>query len=162
LPREITTPFDRRRGPVVAIEIQPLPEERATLAAQGYRRLPVRMDALLDTGASRTLIPVGIGESFGLKRRDDARNLGIGIGPIPVTTRCYVVGITVAGIDMGPVTVEAGEFNIAEAGGFRALIGRDFLSLAEFTYIGGNGREPDKFRLAFPEPPAEPGTIMVK
>ncbi len=103
---------------------------------------------------------MGIGENFGLKRRNDVTN--VGLLPVPVTTRCYVAGITVVDIDMAPLAIEAGEFDLPEDKGFRAVIGRDLLSFGEFTYIGEGAAGLARFRLAFPGPPADPGTIIAE
>jgi hypothetical protein len=84
--REITRPVGGP-GPVIRVEILPVPEQRAALAAQGYRTKPVIIDALVDTGSSNTIIPVGIGNGFGVPLAGDGQNVGLGIGDRPVLAK---------------------------------------------------------------------------
>jgi hypothetical protein len=73
-----------------------------------------------------------------------------------------LLGISVVGIEMDPLPIVVREIELSEPRQVPAIIGRDVLAHAEFTYTGGSGKEPDKFRLAFPEPPAERGLTVLE
>ena len=99
-------------------------------------RPPMTVQALIDTGASRTCISPDICQKLNLKPHGVGKMLTVGEPTFADVYNIYM------DIEMGP-----GNFvvldpimvfapSLAGAGNFQCLIGRDILAGASFTYLG--------------------------
>lgn len=128
-------------GPVVPVHVW-LPEAIRTRLAQEKKIVPppVKVVALIDTGASFTSIKPQIALQLGLVPRGTMQMLTAGN---PRQINLYDVALNIGeAIGAQPVIfdpVRAGECPLEGQSQIDCLIGRDILSLCQLTYIGFTG-----------------------
>lgn len=99
---------------------------------------PVRLKALIDTGAYYCAITPGLAQRLTLRPHTRVSVIGIGETE-PSLRNAFYVGLNLFGKEN--FDVYATEFEINFGHGINALIGRDLLNrLKSFTYDGGGGR----------------------
>jgi predicted aspartyl protease len=143
--------LDGRGRPVVELYVGVGAAEWEVRAESGLT-LPgaLRIDALLDTGASRTLVAREILDALGLLPVRETDVFTASTGWHPLSAGLYVVSLSWAGEVTGAldpnVQVAAGD---GLGGlGVQALVGRDVLSRALLVYNGPRG----EFTLALGPP----------
>lgn len=125
-------------GPVVSLLIGVSgPRATALQAAQQPVPPPVRIRALIDTGASSTCVEAGALQSLSLAPTGTTTVTTPSTGPNPMVCNQYDVGVFVVhpAITLGVVTMPIIECQPL-GGGIQALLGRDFLALCLFVYDG--------------------------
>lgn len=90
------------------------------------------LPAQVDTGAARTVIPLGVATTLAL--REVGRAIFGGLGGVETELPIYEVQLLIR--DLAPITVEAA----ASDGEPRVLLGRDVLNKYTITLDGPNGK----------------------
>ena len=131
-----TTPKLRRDGPILEVQVEPVLAAQKVMQVDGDEISSVPVRALIDTGASGTLVQASVIEKLGLEQ------IGTVLLTTPSTTRPlvryqYHVRIVLS-------RTIAFETNIVEGAlvgqDIECLIGRDILEQVLFTYDGPNSR----------------------
>lgn len=128
-------------GPIVEAHIDATDEEKASIAASGREAHgPVGMLAVVDTGASNTVIQVGLAQSLGLEP------VGTRLMNTPSSAdfECLEYNVRIVlpndvGFQLPVLEAPLEDQNI------QCMIGRDILAQAVLVYIGYN----NQFTLSF-------------
>lgn len=131
-----TVPRLRRDGPVIEVQVEPVLAAQQVMQADGDEVISVSCKALIDTGASGTLIQTSVIERLRLEQ------IGTVLLTTPSTTRPLVRYQYRVRIVLSKTI--AFETNIVEGAlvgqDIECLIGRDILEQVVFTYDGPNSR----------------------
>lgn len=121
-------------GPLIDLFVTAPPELVDWLAANGRNvPAPVKVVAMIDTGASQTVIRSDVAESLGLTPKDQVRvNTPSHSG---VACFTYDVNLVFQGGDLDPQRLICLAASLPNAS-VRALIGRDLLSRGILVYTG--------------------------
>jgi hypothetical protein len=133
----VTLPLDPE-GPVITLLVGVShPRQGMLQAANLPVPQPVQIRALIDTGASGTLIVAASLQSLALVPSGTTSMITPSTGPNPVPVDQYDVSLI---LTHPPVTIAIPAWPIVECqslgGNYQALLGRDFLSLCLFVYDG--------------------------
>ena len=128
------------RGPVVRIRLRPCAAARRAMKRQGQKAASsIQVDALLDTGSSRSILREGLMEKLGIypvgmvKMRTALKE--------QVSSHEFLLDVQLGKIKFGAVFIGAP----MPDSDVQALIGRDILAHCKFTYRG----KAKKFTLEF-------------
>jgi len=154
--------------PVLSLEVdyagKPLIELYVTMGthqAQDRRAagLPVpgalAVAALLDTGASRSVLALSVVAQLGLIAMGETDLFTASTGDVPVALGVFAVDLALAGDRTGPIAVDLEVAGSDALGGVQVqmLLGRDVLDRCLLAYDGPNRR----FALAYDLPVVSPG-----
>lgn len=127
-------------GPIVAAFVAvSVPRRDALIAAGQVVPAPVRILALLDTGASGTAIDPSVLNTLALTPTGTTLVSSPTTGATPQTVNQYDVGFVIPAPSGAPLfsqTLPVIASELLAAQGFHALIGRDILSQCVFVYNG--------------------------
>jgi hypothetical protein len=137
MPRlKIAAPTLRREGPAIDIQIQPVLAAQEAMRADGEEVPSVSVKALIDTGASGTLIQTSIVGTLGLDW------IGTVLLTTPSTTKPlvrYEYRVRIVLSETIAFETDAVEGDLIGQN-IQCLIGRDVLEYVVFTYDGPNSR----------------------
>ena len=136
-------------GPIVDAFVGVSAARQAALQAAGQQvPMPVRIRALVDTGASATCIDPSVPVALGLTPTGNISMTTPSTGTTPHSADVYDVALLIPGPTFPPLTlptIPVAAVDLLQAQGFHALIGRDILGACVFHYNGAVGT----FTLAF-------------
>lgn len=127
-----------------AMVIVSTPRQAALIAAKQTVPSPVKIRALVDTGASGTCIDPSVMAQLGLTPTNVIQMFTPSTGATPVPTNQFDVGLIIPGSSAkhAPLafpTIPVVESNLFAGQGFHALIGRDILRHCILNYNGDFG-----------------------
>ena len=127
-------PLLRRDGPILEVRVEPVLDAQKVMQDDGDEVPSVLLKALIDTGASGTLVQTSVVEGMGLSPFDTAL-LSTPSTTEPLRRRLYRVRLIFS-------KTIAFETNVVEGPligqNVQCLIGRDILEEVFFTYDGPN------------------------
>jgi predicted aspartyl protease len=147
----LTADVDAKGRPVLTLFVAASVPRAAVLAAEGASAPPVEARALIDTGASRTVVERSVLDQLGLDPVDEELIYTASSGATPHVAGVYAVQLFVAGVPQGLIDADlrvAEAENLRAALGVEVLLGQDVLRRCLLIQNGPEGR----FTLALPAP----------
>ncbi len=144
--------FDLASRPIIEVYLSTCEWERELFLAQGRTFPPsLLIQALVDTGASRSLVDLAILERLGVAPASEDVVLFTASGGGAQTRKAYMVDVALAGDRHGPIANDLLVLGAPVADDLRVdmLLGRDVLAACILTYDGIDRR----FTLAYNPPP---------
>jgi hypothetical protein len=144
----VTLRLDYAGRPTIELYVGICAAAREVLEAPGAAPPPVRVRALVDTGASMSVVELRHLEVLGAEPSGTIGLHSSTTGGDPVPARVYAASLALAGDVTGVLAEDLEVLAVEDLGGFgvQALLGRDVLNLCHLHYDGPH-RE---FGLTFP------------
>jgi predicted aspartyl protease len=141
-------PLDHAGRPVVELYVGISAAARETLEAPGAAPPPLRVRALVDTGATLTVVERGYLEQLGVEKTGTTRLHSSTTGGEPVPALVYAVSLALAGDVTGVLAPDLEVLAVEDLGGLgvQALLGRDILNRCSMHYDGPGGSFALTFR----------------